>query len=275
MRIRKSSGELVPFDPDKIRAVLRRAGAKPELVERVLAQVTRRVKDGMATRHIDRIVRKELRRASVCVSCRFSLREALQKLGPAGFTFETYIAEILRAEGYAATLPEADVPGASVDHEVDVIAEKDGKRIMIEAKFRNRGTETVNLKDTMATWARFIDLKEGASQGKNAGFTDAWIITNGRFSDRAMRFAEYRGLQAIGWKSKPRSLAEMVDHQALYPVTVLDDVAQWELDRLATHDLVLCRDIAVLPVEKLSSKLDVPASRARKLIMACAEVVEG
>ena len=64
MLIKKSNGDLVRFDPEKIRTTIRRAGADEDLADRVLQRIEVKVRDGMATRRLFAIVRKELRRES-------------------------------------------------------------------------------------------------------------------------------------------------------------------------------------------------------------------
>ena len=73
---------------------------------------------------------------SPSLACRYGLRDALGKLGPAGFLFEQYLAALLARTGYTTELPD-EFHGACVQHEVDVVAHKQGKTYAIEAKFRN------------------------------------------------------------------------------------------------------------------------------------------
>ncbi len=274
MEIIKSTGERVPFNPVKITETLKRAGAKPALAEQVLANTAQKLRDGMTTKQVFSVVRKELRKLNRSVASRYNLRSALLKLGPAGFKFEKYVASILTAYQYETELPEKELTGLCVDHEVDVIARKNGRIIMIEAKFRNRFGDSVNLKDTMATWSSYQDLVEGAKSGKCPLFNELWIVTNGRFSERALLFGACRGIHMVGWGHGEHSLARLVDHATLYPITIIDDLHQWEMEGLSKNNLMLCREIADSDPERLAAKAGVTDDRAKKIINTCREVVE-
>ncbi len=275
MIIVKAGGERVPFKPEKIAETLRRIGAKDALVSHVVQKVTAAVKDGMTTSEVYAIVRKELHKENRCIAHRYNLRAGLLRLGPAGFKFEKYVASILQAYEYATELPEQELPGLCVMHEVDVVARTPSRTIMIEAKFRNRFDDTVNLKDTMATWARLIDLREGSKAGKKCPFFDeAWIVTNGRFSDRAHQFGVCKGIQMIGWSQTEQSLARMVDHAALYPITVIDSLKPWELERFSEKNILLCRELRTKKPATLAQGTGIPLDRMKSIIDTCKEIVE-
>ncbi len=268
-RIIKASGEIVPYSADKIRDSLHRIGAKPELAELVVEAVSKRVKDGMSTRDLYSIVRQEIDKQHKGMGHRYNLRTALLKLGPAGFNFEKYVAAILHAYQYDAELPDKDVRGLCVEHEVDVVARKGGKTAFIEAKFRNVTSDVVSLKDTMATWTRYLDLVDGASVGNCERFDEAWIVTNGRFSERAHQFGVCKGIHMVSWSGADHSLSRMVDHAALYPITVVDDITAEELQRFADKDLVLCREISEKTPADMARATGINAQRAEHIVAAC------
>lgn len=274
MMIIKSSGERVEFDPNKIRNSLRRTGASDDLIEHVIARTKNQLKEDMTTKQLFAIVRREIRKEDRCIAHRYNLRSALLRLGPAGFKFEKYVASILNAYMYDAQIPERDLSGLCVDHEIDIIATKDGRSAVIEAKFRNRFGDSVNLKDTMATWARFVDLTDGfEADGRCPHFDEIWVVTNGRFSDRAMQYGVCKGIHMVGWSTEEHSLARLVDHASLYPITVLDNLRQWELDRFARQDLMLCREVAGRDPGRLSGKVGISRDRAEKIVRECKNVV--
>lgn len=276
MKVLKSNGKWVEFDPERVRKSVMRTGADRKTANAVVAALQGRMKAGMSTKEVYTIVREELKKVSACYACRYSLRDGLHKLGPAGYKFEKYVAAILRAHKYDAHVPEGEIQGSCVMHEVDVIAEKDGRRVFIEAKFRNDFHDFVDLKDTMATWSRFLDLVDGSAVGKCPHFDECWIVTNARFSDRARQFGVCKGMHMIGWGFPPeRSFQNMVDIVALYPVTVLDQLKRSELEALASHGLMLCKDVAQVDPEDLGEKIDISQERAMSLIQMCATVVEG
>lgn len=222
------------------------------------------------------MVFEELEKESACFSCRYNLRSAILRLGPAGFKFEKYVAAILRAYNYDAQVPDQELVGTCVMHEVDVIAEKHGRRSMIEAKFRNRYNENVKLKDIMATWARFLDLVDAASVGKTEHLDEVWVVTNAKFSDRAQAFGVCKGMHLIGWNfPEERSLAGMVDFNALYPITVINGLERSELQAFSDSGYLLCREVAKEDPEKLAGKTGMSEKRVQEIISICTDVVHG
>ncbi|RMD51369.1 hypothetical protein D6827_02370 [Candidatus Parcubacteria bacterium] len=267
IKIKKSSGEIVNFDIHKVERSIRRAGITGSQVKFISKQVANQVREGMTTKEIYRIVKNELKKVNVGSVYRYDLKNALLRLGPAGYKFEKYVASILKAYRYDAYNPEYDLQGACVGHEVDVIAERDGRRIFIEAKFRNDFFDFVNLKDTMATWTRFLDLVDGASLGKCEHFDECWIITNARFSDRAEKLGVCKGIHLVGWNfPKEASFGHMVDNALLYPLTIINDLTDNELDILASKDIMLCKEVLEYEAVDLAEILGADLQRAEWLI---------
>lgn len=276
MQVIKGDGSVVAFDASKVIKSIRRTGATEDVAQAVLSRVKPRLHDKMTTKALYTIVHEELKKESVCYSCRYSLRDAILKFGPAGYAFEKYAAAILRAYQYEAFNPREDIAGMCTRHEVDVIAEKDGRPIFIEAKFRNDPRDFVDLKDIMATWARFLDLVDGAAVHSDTPHFDmCWVVTNARFSDRALEFGTCKGMRLVGWgHPKEMSFQQMVDHVYLYPITVIDDLSQQELEQLIKVNLMLCKDVAEQDAHDLAERLDISAKRAETLIQMCQEIVE-
>lgn len=275
MHVIKSTGEKVEFDKDKIRGTLRRTGADEQLVERVLERVVKQVHNGMKTRKLFTVIRRELRKEKKFLAQRYGLRTALAKLGPAGFKFEKYVSSILNAYQYKAYVPDKEFTGLCVNHELDVIATRNSHRIVIEAKFRNKFGDTVRLKDVMATWARYLDLCDGHKASKTCPrFDEMWIVTNGKYTDRALQFGLCKGVNLVGWGNGD-SLAKLVDHATLYPVTVLDGLKQWELDRFSDRDIMLCQEVVAVDVKKLSGMVGLNRARTQKIWSECQAVIEG
>ncbi len=274
MFIIKSSGEKAEFDPAKVKRSMLRSGADEKTADEVLKDLEKKLHSGMTTKQVYKIVFDELKNRKACIACRYDLRNALLRLGPAGYKFEKYVASILNAYSYEAFVPEEEYEGSCVMHEVDVVAEKDHRRIFIEAKFRNRFNDSVNLKDTMATWARFLDLVDGSTVGKCPHFDEPWIVTNARFSDRARQFGICKGIHMIGWNvPKERTFAQMVDINAVYPVTVLDELTQVELDKLSHHGIMLCKEMSEMDSNELQEKLDISEHRVLELMQMCSDVI--
>lgn len=275
MKILKWNGERVDYEPSKIRRSLKRAGAKPDVIEHVLKKVRKHLRTNMTTKEVFRFVKMSLKEENSHIAHRYNLRRALGKLGPAGFKFEKYVASIFGASGYETEIPPNEYKGKCIFHEVDVVARKGAKTVMIEAKFRNDFRDYVKLKDSMATWARYEDLVDASLLGsRTPHFDEVWIVSNGNISRRSRAWGVCKGMRIIGWHYPAKdSLAHMVDRSALYPITALDNVTRRELDLFADQGLMLCREIADSEPERLAHELGMNPKRTGNLVATCKAVV--
>lgn len=242
----KASGDRVPLDPRKLERSVRRVGAAKSLARDVAADVLREVRDGMTTRQIHTLVLRHLqKRRERGTFVRYSLKEAMRRLGPAGYDFEHFVAAVYRAQGYDTYLPEL-LHGMDIEQEVDVVARQGAETVMIEAKYRSAAGIYVHLKDVMATWARFLDLQEAHRAGKNATqLTAAWIVCNTKVTADGIAFGEGKGMRIVGWEyPKDAGLEQLIIAQHLYPVTVLRTVTPPMRSAFAQAGLIVCHDLA-------------------------------
>ncbi|MDO8425266.1 MAG: ATP cone domain-containing protein [bacterium] len=252
----KASGDYAPLDIRKLERSVRHVGASKSLARGVAQDVARDVRDGMTTRQIHALVLRALRqRRERSTEVRYSLKEAMRRLGPAGYDFEHYVAAVLRAHGYDAYLPPL-MPGMAVEHEVDVIARKGSMTAMVEAKYRNAPGIYVRLKDIMATWARYEDLREAYRHGKHTTkLTACWVVCNTKVTGDGIAFGEYKGMRIIGWEyPKGAGLQQLVIEKHLYPVTVLRSVSTVMRTAFANAGLIVCHDIAGMPTRELMTR---------------------
>ena len=82
MKIMKTNGQLVDFDPAKIRLTLQRVGARPQAVDRVIKVIESRLRENMPTSELFAILKKELRQADRAAR-RFQLVLILKNTWPA------------------------------------------------------------------------------------------------------------------------------------------------------------------------------------------------
>ena len=133
----------------------------------------------------------------------------------------------------------------------------------------------VNIKDTMSTWARFLDLVEASKLGLTPHFDEAWIVTNARFTSHALKFAHCKNMVMIGWNHpKERTFANMVDLTTLYPITVIDDLKQDEIDLFMKQKISLCREVIGKDSAKLAKKIGVSKARMQDLQSQCEAILE-
>src|SRR3989344_2359712 len=153
------------------------------------------------------------------VAARYSIKRAVFALGPSGFPFEQFLAEVLRAHGWKAQTGVA-LNGRCAPHEVDVFAEKNGRRIGVEAKFHNDAGGKTDIKDALYVHARYQDLR--ATPDTSSHVDEGWLVTNTRFTRNAIRYAQCSGLSLIGWDyPHGRGLLALIEEVKVHPLTCL------------------------------------------------------
>lgn len=241
----KSTGEQEQFEPAKLVSSLRKAGASKDQAESVLLHIQREMVSGMTTAEIYSHAFKVLRKIARPVAARYSMKRAIAELGPEGFPFEKFIAEIFKAEGYEAVTDQT-VQGHCVEHEVDVVAWKGNDLVMIEAKFHNEPGLKSDIKVALYVKARWDDLKgrEYEYGGKMRPLTTFQLFTNTKFTDHAIRYAACSGLQLVGWNYPAKgNLEDLVMEVGLQPLTCLTTLSQAEKKVLLGAGIILCKQL--------------------------------
>jgi hypothetical protein len=88
VNITKADGTQELFEEEKLAESLRNVGGDHILVEKIIRHIEKEIHDGMPTSEIYRHAFHLLRRHSLPIAIKYSLRRALSELGPDGFSFE-------------------------------------------------------------------------------------------------------------------------------------------------------------------------------------------
>lgn len=155
----KANGEKVPFEIDKLKNSLKSSGASEEITQNIALKISKTLYEGMHTKEIYKKAFSMLRKTPSPTAAKYKLKKAIMQLGPTGFPFERYIAEILKYEGFNVKVGQI-VKGHCVQHEVDVIAEKDNQHFMIECKFHSDSSRNCNVKIPLYIQSRFLDIEK-------------------------------------------------------------------------------------------------------------------
>lgn len=240
--ITKADGETEPFDPRKLDASLERAGASPDSRSHVLKRVERELVEGMRTEDIYEHAFEYLREeGSPAVAARYSVKRAIFALGPSGFPFEQFLAEVLKAHGWRTRTGVA-MTGRCAPHEVDVLAEKGNRRVGIEAKFHNVAGGKTDIKDALYVKARYEDLARAPEASLRVD--EGWLVTNTRFTRNAIRYAQCSNLTLLGWDyPRNRGLLDMIEAARVHPLTALTTLTDTEKRRFLDSRIVLCKDV--------------------------------
>lgn len=250
----KTSGEKERFSLPKLRRSLERSGADKKMIDMVISQILPEVIDGMETLSIYKRAFKILKRTKFDVAIRYSLRKAVLELGPSGFPFEKFIAEVLRRKGYSARTG-VTLPGYCVRHEVDILAEKENRHIFVECKFHNQQGVKSDVKIALYVHARFLDLQRGHSAKENnqprtvPKVHEGWLITNTKLTLDAIQYGQCAGLRIIGWDYPEKgNLQDLILETGLHPLTFLTTLSAKDKMALLQQGVVLCRDLKKSPI---------------------------
>jgi Holliday junction resolvase-like predicted endonuclease len=245
VQVTKYSGESEEYDESKLRSSLKNAGAEPVLVEYIVNLIREKLYDGISTKKIYQEAFKLLKSESNRTAGRYKLKEALFELGPTGFPFEQFIAELLNRLGYKTEVG-VTVQGDCVTHEIDVIAEKDDHFILVECKFHNQKENRCNVKVPLYIHSRFQDVKRNwSSQPRHKNKShNGWVVTNTRFTADAEKYGLCAGLELLSWDFPKRNgIKDLVERLNLHPVTCLSSLSDEEKKLLLDHNVIFCKQI--------------------------------
>jgi Holliday junction resolvase-like predicted endonuclease len=249
INVRKASGEMQAFSEDKLRNSLRRSGASDVVIDGIVEEIHRHLHDGITTKAIYKMAFQLLRKRLRANAARYSLKKAIMELGPTGFPFERFVGEILKKQGYFVEVGKT-VQGKCVQHEVDVVAEKDDLMVMAECKYHNAQGKICSVQVPLYIQSRFQDIESvwrSQKNNENKRF-HGWVVTNTRFSYDAEQYGTCVGLRLIGWDFPNKgSLKEMIENSGLFPVTVITSLNVKQKQQLLDKNIVLCSDLCTNP----------------------------
>jgi len=265
IKIKKATGKVEDFDESKLLNSLIRAGADKDHAEEVVKEVVSQIVPLMSTKKIFRLAHKYLRQYNRASVLRYSLKEALLRLGPSGYPFEKYIAKLLSNMGYNVQVG-INLNGKCVDHEIDVFAENDNRIVLVECKYRNNSEGSHDVKTALYVHSRHQDLKPEIEKLYPEKQMEGWLVTNTRFTSDAIRFGECSGMILKSWKyPKEKSLEKIIEQDKLYPVTVLSGLNTKQIHVLIEQDIILMRDIAKMEAGAIKQLLLISYKRANEI----------
>ncbi len=238
----KATGEREEFDPQKLRDSLGRAKASPQTIDGIVSQIQSELQDGASTKDIYIHAFKLLGNQEQPAAARYSLRRAVMELGPTGFPFEQFVAEIFRSQGFE-TQTDFIAEGECVEHEIDIVAWNPEKLIMVEAKFHNELGIKSDLKVALYVKARWEDLTNATFNfGKERKLDEGWLVTNTKFSESAIKYAKCRNMKLVGWNYPEQgNLQDLIEEAGLHPITCLNSITPSDEKLLMESGIVLCK----------------------------------
>ena len=253
--ITKNNGEREPFNEAELDNSLRRAGASEAIRSKIVQAMVADLRENITTQEIYQHAFEMLRNGEKDpVAARYSVKRAILDLGPSGFPFERFVAEILKSMGYTEVDTGVAAQGKCAPHEVDVMAKHDGMRVAAEVKFHNNLGVKTDLKVALYVKARFDDLSS-----KGNAVDEGLLITNTRFTRNAIRFGQCSGMNLLGWDyPQNRGLETLIDEAGVHPITALTSLSSKEKRALLDDDIVLCRQMPATEAQLLGYGIPTP-----------------
>lgn len=271
----KSTGEREKFSLNKLRRSLARSGADEETTKNIVDHLIPEIHDGMKTSQIYKHAYSLLKKNKFPAAIRYSLRKAVMELGPSGFPFEKYVAEVLRGKGFTAQTGVV-LPGYCVEHEVDILMGKGDRHIFAECKFHNQQGIKTDVKVALYVYARFLDLQKAHSEKevKVPRVHEGWLITNTKLTSDAIRYANCTGLTVIGWDYPEKgNLQDLILETGVHPLTFLSSLSQRDKNSLLEQGIVMCRELkdSPAPLRSIGYNDDQIENVVKEVDMVCQE----
>ncbi len=243
--VKKYDGTLMPFERTRLRNSLIRSGASSKVAEQITKAIELESFDGISTKIIYKKASKLLYKHERGTGVKYRLKQAMMDLGPSGYPFEKFVAELFLQRGFEVEVGVM-MQGWSVMHEVDVVAQNPDKYYVIECKFHNNQATKSDVKTAMYIHSRVQDLhkvlKQGDAQDKKSYV--GWIVTNTRFTKDAIKFGNDYGLQMLSWDyPEDGGLRDWIELEGLHPITSLSALNKKEKRVLLNADIVRCKQL--------------------------------
>lgn len=269
-KVINSKGEEEPFSVQKVYKSARRVGASKELAEEIADIIAREGFSGIKTSEIFKKVKKILGQRNSQSALRFSLKQAMRKLGPTGFLFEKYIGEVLENNGFDVKLNQYLSGYCIPSFEIDFLAQKENLIYVGECKYRNFSGERIHSKTALANYARFLDILNGSHfrTKKYSGLEiKTMLVTNTKFTRRSRDYSECMGVELLGWRyPRDRGLEYFIESQKLYPITILPSLKSKLKEIFVSEKMMLAKDVLRIDSQKFAQKFKIPLENITRLI---------
>jgi hypothetical protein len=268
MKVKKRDGFVVDFDPDKVIGSLKNSGVSDETAQKVLLNIYNQKFSIISTDELYKLIYKLVKKYENKYSASiYSLKNAILRLGPDGYSFEDFIGKIFAFLGYKIKVRQTYF-SLCVSHELDIV----GNDFFVECKYHNDGGINTGIKDVMYSHARFLDLKN-ANKEKGYNFNNLWVISNTKFSGDAIAYGEYWKINLMSWKYKGNmSLSYLIDTNGLYPITLLPSVSKRVFKVLNDNSILIVAEVAYKSEADLK-KMGLNYNEARALKIDCENLI--
>lgn len=217
-----------------------KSGADTKTVEHIIDVVRDELYQGISTKEIYNRAFALLKKKKRVYASKYKLKKAIFELGPTGFPFERFVAAILQYSGFRVQVGQV-MNGECVQHEVDVVAHKNGDYILMECKFHSDASRKCDVKVPLYIHSRYHDIL--GYERKNPP-KEYWVVTNTEFTTDASTYAHCSGLKLLSWNvPSENGIKDRIDRLGLYPITASTLLSKREKQFLLSRDVVLFRQL--------------------------------
>jgi hypothetical protein len=204
---------------------------------------------------------------------KYRLKEAIADLNPEFHEFEKYIAHVFKAHGYKTKWDQI-IQGDIIEHQADVLLEKDGKHYIVECKHHRNPHRMTGLDIPLTYWAILDDIQKGHESGKIKTYYDnMWVITNTKFSMHAIKYAKGKNLILSGWaQPKENDLRELIDSKSVYPLTLLG-LDEQTLAKLSNANFILINDIITANERYVQKLTKLPYRKVQDIVNKAKQIL--
>lgn len=243
--ITKHSGELEQFSFQKLKNSLQNSGASNVEIDSIIESIKMELYDGITSKEIYKKAFLLLKKSNRIYASKYSLKRAIFDLGPTGYPFERLTGALLKQRGYK-TQVSVILKGECVNHEIDVLAEKDGNTFLIECKFHSKYNTSNNVKIPLYIQSRFVDVQKkwNSKPNKTTFLKQSWIVSNTRFTKEAKKYARCVGINLLSWNyPEGNGINKNIDRYGLYPITTLTSLTKREKELLIEKNIILTQEL--------------------------------
>jgi len=190
--VTKYDGSRQAYDRKKLLGSLVRCQVPEKEAEKIVSEVEEKLFDGISTNQIYEIIYSHLLEHGRKKHYQaYRLRETLALID--SFVFERFVQRLLGNQGFTS-LWNRILKGKCSTHQIDVLAEKEGKKFLVEVKHHQNPHRDSGLTQVLALRGRLEDLEDAGQK-----FT-GWLFTNTKLSRHAKIYASCRGIKLTGWR---------------------------------------------------------------------------
>ena len=264
--VTKANGTREPFDRAKLVRTCRRMGATEETAHHIAKSIEAKLFDGIETKKILSMIFVSMRKHKPILKHMIDLRKSLSLLRSKP-DFELFIQLLLKEYGYDV-VPNPIIKGKCVEHEMDALASKEGKTMIVEVKHHFDYHTPTGLDEARIARAVFEDAIDGHEIGSNdLGIDDVMIVSNTKLSGHAERYVKCRNIKHVGWSHPPKSaLQNLIEDKKLYPITILRGLRSPVRDKLVSAGIVMIKQLTEIDPNELRRRARISKNDSESII---------